>query len=87
MLTFDAIGPLIGVCEQAGFMRDEQAMVSDAIGTGASAALGTRTVASFIESADWSCPRRALFGSAVFQPLDRDDRRLSADYRACADDR
>ncbi|PYL29662.1 MAG: guanine permease, partial [Verrucomicrobia bacterium] len=50
MLTFDAIGTLIGVCEQAGFMRDnklpraKQAMISDAIGTVAGAALGTSTV-------------------------------------------
>jgi AGZA family xanthine/uracil permease-like MFS transporter len=57
MLTFDAIDTLIGVCEQAGFMRDnklpraKQAMVSDAIGTVAGAALGTSTVTSFIESA------------------------------------
>jgi len=57
MLMFDAIGTLIGVCEQAGFMRDnrlpraKQAMVSDAIGTVTGAALGTSTVTSFIESA------------------------------------
>jgi AGZA family xanthine/uracil permease-like MFS transporter len=57
MFTFDAIGTLIGVCEQAGLMRDgrlpraKQAMVSDAIGTVAGAALGTSTVTSFIESA------------------------------------
>jgi adenine/guanine/hypoxanthine permease len=57
MLTFDAIGTLIGVCQQAGFMRDnklpraKQAMVSDAVGTVAGAALGTSTVTSFIESA------------------------------------
>ncbi len=57
MLTFDAIGTLIGVCEQAGFMRDNrlprarQAMVSDAAGTVAGALLGTSTVTSFIESA------------------------------------
>ena len=57
MLTFDAIGTLIGVCEQAGFMQDnklpraKQAMVSDAAGTVAGAALGTSTVTSFIESA------------------------------------
>jgi AGZA family xanthine/uracil permease-like MFS transporter len=57
MLMFDAIGTLIGVCEQAGFMRDnklpraKQAMVSDAIGTVAGAGLGTSTVTSFIESA------------------------------------
>jgi len=57
MLAFDAIGTLVGVCEQAGFMeqnrlpRARQAMVSDAVGTVAGAALGTSTVTSFIESA------------------------------------
>ena len=57
MLTFDAIGTLIGVCEQASFMPDnklpraKQAMVSDATGPVAGAALGTSTVTSFIESA------------------------------------
>src|ERR1017187_4120182 len=57
MLTFDAIGTLIGVSEQAGFMRDnklpraKQAMISDAVGTVAGAALGTSTVTSFVESA------------------------------------
>ena len=57
MLVFDAIGTLIGVCEQAGFIKDNklprarQAMVSDAVGTVAGAALGTSTVTSFIESA------------------------------------
>jgi AGZA family xanthine/uracil permease-like MFS transporter len=57
MLVFDAIGTLIGVSEQAGFMRDNklprarQAMVSDALGTVAGAAMGTSTVTSFIESA------------------------------------
>ena len=56
MLVFDAIGTLIGVCEQAGFVqnnklpRARQAMLSDAIGTVAGAALGTSTVTSFIES-------------------------------------
>jgi AGZA family xanthine/uracil permease-like MFS transporter len=57
MLVFDAIGTLIGVCTQAGFIQDnrlpraKQAMLSDAIGTVAGAALGTSTVTSFIESA------------------------------------
>ncbi len=57
MLTFDAIGTLIGVSEQAELMRDNhlprarQAMVSDAIGTVAGAAMGTSTVTSFVESA------------------------------------
>jgi len=57
MFMFDAIGTLIGVSEQAGLVRDnklpraKQAMVSDAVGTVAGAALGTSTVTSFIESA------------------------------------
>lgn len=57
MFMFDAIGTLIGVCEQAGLMRDDklprakQAMVSDAVGTVVGAGLGTSTVTSFIESA------------------------------------
>ena len=57
MLVFDAIGTLIGVCEQAGFIKDnklpraKQAMLSDAVGTVAGAAMGTSTVTSFIESA------------------------------------
>jgi AGZA family xanthine/uracil permease-like MFS transporter len=57
MLVFDAIGTLVGVCEQAGFMKENrlprarQAMVSDAVGTVTGSALGTSTVTSFIESA------------------------------------
>jgi AGZA family xanthine/uracil permease-like MFS transporter len=57
MLTFDSVGSLIGVCEQAGFTRGNilprarQAMVSDAVGTVAGATLGTSTVTSFIQSA------------------------------------
>jgi AGZA family xanthine/uracil permease-like MFS transporter len=103
MLTFDAIGTLIGVCEQAGFMRDnklpraKQAMVSDAIGTVAGAALGTSTVTSFVESAagveagghtgthQLGC-RCAFFTGAVFQSADCDDRRLSAHHCASSDD-
>lgn len=57
MLVFDAIGTLIGICEQAGFMqnnklpRAKQAMISDAVGTVVGAVLGTSTVTSFVESA------------------------------------
>jgi adenine/guanine/hypoxanthine permease len=57
MLVFDTLGTLIGVGEQAGFIKDnklpraKQALVSDALGTVAGAALGTSTVTSFIESA------------------------------------
>ncbi len=57
MLVFDAIGTLIGVCEQAGFIKEnrlpraKQAMLSDAVGTVAGSMLGTSTVTSFIESA------------------------------------
>jgi AGZA family xanthine/uracil permease-like MFS transporter len=57
MLMFDTIGTLVGICEQAGFIKDnqlpraKQALVSDALGTVAGAAMGTSTVTSFIESA------------------------------------
>ena len=57
MVLFDTLGTLIGVTQQAGLIRNnklpraKQALVSDAIGTVAGAALGTSTVTSFIESA------------------------------------
>ena len=57
MDLFDTLGTLIGVSQRAGLMKDgklprvKQAMVSDAVGTVAGAALGTSTVTSFIESA------------------------------------
>ena len=57
MVFFDTVGTLVGVAQQAGFMRDDrlprarQAFVSDAVGTVAGAALGTSTVTSYIESA------------------------------------
>lgn len=57
MDVFDTLGTLIGVSEQAGFIkanklpRAERALASDAIGTAVGAALGTSTVTSFIESA------------------------------------
>jgi len=56
MDVFDTMGTLVGVGERAGFMKDnrlprvEKAMLSDAVGTVAGAALGTSTVTSFIES-------------------------------------
>jgi AGZA family xanthine/uracil permease-like MFS transporter len=57
MLVFDTVGTLIGVSEQAGLTvegrlpRADRAMLADAIGTIAGAALGTSTVSSYIESA------------------------------------
>jgi len=57
MDLFDTIGTLIGVSEQAGFIKDNKlpranrALLSDAVGTVAGAAMGTSTVTSFIESA------------------------------------
>ena len=57
MDVFDTMGTLIGVSEQAGLIKDnklprvERAMMSDAVGTVAGAALGTSTVTSYIESA------------------------------------
>jgi len=57
MDLFDTLGTLLGVSEQAGLIEDDklprakQALMSDAVGTVAGAALGTSTVTSFIESA------------------------------------
>jgi len=57
MDLFDTLGTLIGVSEQANLIRDnrlpraKQALMSDAVGTVAGAAMGTSTVTSFIESA------------------------------------
>ncbi|MBM4147579.1 MAG: NCS2 family permease [Lentisphaerae bacterium] len=57
MDTFDTIGTLIGVGEQAGFMRDNrlprvrEAMLADQSGTLIGAVLGTSTTTSYIESA------------------------------------
>jgi AGZA family xanthine/uracil permease-like MFS transporter len=57
MLVFDTVGTLIGVSEQAGLTVEgrlphaERAMLADAAGTLAGAALGTSTVSSYIESA------------------------------------
>lgn len=54
---FDTIGTLIGVCQQAGLMRDGQlprarrALFADASGTVVGSVLGTSTVTSYIESA------------------------------------
>lgn len=54
---FDTVGTLVGIGNQAGFMRDgklpraSKALFSDAIGTTAGAVLGTSTVTSYIESA------------------------------------
>ncbi|MDR2618261.1 MAG: NCS2 family permease [Treponema sp.] len=54
---FDTIGTLVGVTTQAGLVekdggipRVKQALLSDAIGTVAGAALGTSTVTSYVES-------------------------------------
>jgi adenine/guanine/hypoxanthine permease len=57
MDIFDTIGTLIGVSEQAGFIKDnklpraDKAFLSDAVGTVVGACAGTTTVTSFIESA------------------------------------
>jgi adenine/guanine/hypoxanthine permease len=57
MVLFDTIGTLIGVSEQAGFIKDNKlprankAFLSDAVGTVIGACAGTSTVTSFIESA------------------------------------
>lgn len=57
MDVFDTMGTLIGVAEQAGFIKNNRlpragkALLSDAVGTVAGAMMGTSTVTSFIESA------------------------------------
>ncbi len=56
LALFDSVGTLVGVGEQAGLMPDgvlpraRQALLADAIGTVAGAALGTSTVTAYIES-------------------------------------
>ncbi len=57
MDMFDTMGTLLGVGERAGLMKDgklpraKRAMMADAVGTVAGAAMGTSTVTSYIESA------------------------------------
>lgn len=57
LALFDTIGTLVGVSEQAGFLKDgrlpraEKALISDAAGMSAGALLGTSTITSYIESA------------------------------------
>lgn len=54
---FDNVGTLVGVCEEAGFMKDgklpraSRALLADAFGTIVGALTGTSTVTSYIESA------------------------------------
>lgn len=57
MDLFDTLGTLVGVSEQAGFIKDnripraKQALMADSIGTVVGAVCGTSTVTSYIESA------------------------------------
>jgi AGZA family xanthine/uracil permease-like MFS transporter len=56
LALFDSVGTLVGVAQQAGLMVDgtlpraRQALLADAIGTVAGAALGTSTLTAYIES-------------------------------------
>jgi len=56
LALFDSVGTLIGVASQAGLLRDGmlpragRALLADAVGTVAGAALGTSTVTAYIES-------------------------------------
>jgi adenine/guanine/hypoxanthine permease len=56
LALFDSVGTLVGVGQQAGLMhkgtlpRAREALLADAIGTVAGAALGTSTVTAYIES-------------------------------------
>jgi AGZA family xanthine/uracil permease-like MFS transporter len=57
LALFDTIGTLVGVSEQAGFIKNgklpraEKALLSDSVGMTAGALLGTSTITSYIESA------------------------------------
>lgn len=57
MDIFDTMGTVVGIGEQAGFIKDNvfprvnKVLISDAVGTIAGACLGTSTVTSYIESA------------------------------------
>ncbi|MFC1726254.1 NCS2 family permease [candidate division KSB1 bacterium] len=57
MDVLDTIGTLVGVSEQAGFIKDNKlprahkALMADAVGTMSGALLGTSTITSYIESA------------------------------------
>jgi AGZA family xanthine/uracil permease-like MFS transporter len=57
MDIFDTIGTLVGVCSQAGMMKEgklprlERALTADAVATSLGGALGTSTVTSYVESA------------------------------------
>jgi AGZA family xanthine/uracil permease-like MFS transporter len=57
LALFDTVGTLVGVGQQAGLLRDgklprvDRALFSDAVGTTVGAALGTSTIACYIESA------------------------------------
>ena len=57
LALFDSVGTLVAVGEQAGLMRDgvlpraRGALLADAVGTVAGAALGTSTVTAYVESA------------------------------------
>jgi AGZA family xanthine/uracil permease-like MFS transporter len=56
LALFDSVGTLVGVAEQAGFMRGgtlpraRGALLADAVGTVIGAGLGTSTVTAYIES-------------------------------------
>lgn len=79
---FDNVGTLVGVCQQAKFMRDgklpraSRALLADAFGTMTGALTGTSTVTSYIESAAGVAAGgrtglgnvgiAALFGAAMF---------------------
>jgi AGZA family xanthine/uracil permease-like MFS transporter len=57
LMLFDTVGTLVGVAQQAGFMKEgklpkaERALLADALGTIQGAALGTSTVTCYVESA------------------------------------
>jgi len=58
LALFDTVGTLVGVSQQAGFLKPDgtlprarEALISDAVGTVIGAGMGTSTITSYIESA------------------------------------
>ena len=70
---FDTVGTLVGITQEAGFIREDgtlprarQALLADAIGTVSGTLLGTTTVTSYIESSSGvSAGARTGFASIV----------------------
>ena len=92
LALFDSIGTLIGVASRMGVVRNgtmpraREALLADAVGTVAGAALGTSTVTAYVESSAGVASggrtglaavvtARSFPARAVLSPAREDDRR------------